>query len=115
MKSIRGILFDVDDTLYSHKQHRIPELTKYTIKKLKENGYILGMCTSRFPREFCSLPENIFDDFDLIIAGTGSIYIRDGKVLHIEKINESDTQKYINYKKTSFRMGQRMPNCSKME
>ena len=97
MKSIRGILFDVDDTLYSHKQHRIPELTKYTIKKLKENGYILGMCTSRFPREFCSLPENIFDDFDLIIAGTGSIYIRDGKVLHIEKINESDTQKYINY------------------
>ena len=52
MKSIRGILFDVDDTLYSHKQHRIPELTKYTIKKLKENRYILGMCTSRYLKIF---------------------------------------------------------------
>lgn len=97
MKDIRGIIFDVDDTLYSHKLNRVPELTKYTIKKLKENGYILGVCTSRFPREFSSLPENIFDDFDMIIAGTGSIYIRNGKVLHIEKIDETEAKMYIDY------------------
>ena len=97
MKKIKAILFDVDDTIYSHKLKRIPELTKYTIKKLKENGYILGLCTSRFPREFQSLPNDIFDDFDLVIADTGGIILKDNKIIHIESMNKEDIDQCIQY------------------
>ena len=97
MKKMKAILFDVDDTIYSHKLKRIPELTKYTIKKLKENGYILGLCTSRFPREFQSLPNDIFDDFDLVIADTGGIILKDNKIIHIESMNKEDIDQCIQY------------------
>lgn len=97
MKNIKAILFDIDDTIYSHKLKRIPELTKYAIKKLKENGYILGLCTSRFPREFQSLPNDIFDNFDLVIADTGGIILKDNKIIHIESMNKEDIDQCIQY------------------
>lgn len=97
MKKIKAILFDVDDTLYSHSLKRIPELTKKTILKLKQNGYHLGICTSRFPREFYSLPQDDLKIFDMIIAGTGSIYIKKDNVFHVEKLEIEDTKKYIDF------------------
>ncbi|MGN1344536.1 MAG: HAD-IIB family hydrolase [Traorella sp.] len=97
MNKIKGIMFDIDDTLYSHKQNRIPQLTKYTIQKLKENGFQLGVCTSRFPREFCSLPSEIFELFDFVAAGTGSIFLENNQIVHIEQIDEKIVEKYIGY------------------
>lgn len=97
MNKIKAILFDVDDTIYSHKLGRIPELTKKTIQLLKDKGYILGVCTSRFPREFYSLPQEDFKLFDMIIAGTGSIYIQNDKIIQVEKIEKDSVLKYMEY------------------
>lgn len=94
---IKAFLFDIDDTLYSHQLHAVPELTKYTIKKLKEKGMILGLCSSRFPREFYSLPENLFDDFDLVIADTGGIVLKDHQIIHMETMRKEDIEQYIHY------------------
>lgn len=94
---IKAFLFDIDDTLYSHKLHKVPELTQYTIKQLKENGYILGVCSSRFPREFYSLPENIFDDFELVIADTGGIILRNHEIIHMETMKKEDIDRCIHY------------------
>ena len=54
MHKIKGIVFDIDDTLYSHKINKVPELTIYTIKELRKAGFKIGLCTSRFPKEFYS-------------------------------------------------------------
>lgn len=97
MKNIKAILFDVDDTIYSHKLGRIPELTKKTLQALKDKGYYLGVCTSRFPREFYSLPQEDFKLFDMIIAGTGSIYIQKDEIIHVDKIEKESVMKYMEY------------------
>ena len=97
MNKIKAILFDVDDTIYSHKLKRIPELTKKTLRALKEKGYYLGVCTSRFPREFYSLPQDDFKLFDMIIAGTGSIYIQNDEIIRVEKIEQDSVNRYMNY------------------
>ncbi len=97
MNKIKAILFDVDDTIYSHKLGKIPELTKKTLRALKDKGYYLGVCTSRFPREFYSLPQDDFKLFDMIIAGTGSIYIQNDEIVHVEKIERDSIQRYMDY------------------
>ena len=94
---IKAFLFDIDDTLYSHKLHKVPESAKYTIQKLKEKGYLLGVCSSRFPREFYSLPKDIFDHIDLIIADTGGMILKDDQILHVETMNKEDIDQYIQY------------------
>lgn len=97
MNKIKAILFDIDDTLYSHKSGKIPSLTMKTIQALKEKGYILGLCTSRFPEEFYSLPTHEFKWFDMIIAGTGAIYLKDDEILHTEKIKTDVSKRFIEY------------------
>ena len=37
--------------MYSHKVHKVPESAKYTIQKLKEKGYLLGLVTSGFKKD----------------------------------------------------------------
>lgn len=96
-KTIKAFLFDIDDTLYSHRLNKVPESTQYTIQQLKSQGYILGVCSSRFPREFYSLPKGLFDDFDLVIADTGGIILKDHEIIHIETMKKEDIDKCIDY------------------
>ena len=96
-KNYKAFLFDIDDTLYSHKLNKVPELTKYTIQQLKKQGYILGVCSSRFPREFYSLPKDIFDEFDMVIADTGGIILRNNQIIHISEMKKEDIDRCIQY------------------
>ena len=96
-KNYKAFLFDIDDTLYSHKLNKVPELTKYTIQQLKKQGYILGVCSSRFPREFYSLPKDIFDGFDMIIADTGGIILKDNQIIHVSEMKKEDIDQCIQY------------------
>lgn len=75
---IKAVLFDYDDTLYSHRDGEIPPLTKEALFALKENGYLLGLCTSRFPSELQSFPKDVRPLFDAWIEGTGCLlYAKD--------------------------------------
>lgn len=97
MKQMKAIIFDIDDTLYSHKLKRVPSLTYYTLKKLKENGYKIGFCTSRYPKEFYSLPKDIFEYADLVISGTGGIYQQNDEIIRIISFDKETSNKYIHY------------------
>lgn len=97
MHKIKGILFDIDDTLYSHKLEKVPELTIYAIQELKRNGFKIGLCTSRFPKMFYSLPNEIFDLADLVISGTGCVVHQNHQVIHTELMDHETSNRYIDY------------------
>lgn len=56
MNEIKAVFFDVDSTIYTHKNHDFPDSTKYTLVKLQENGYKVGIATSRCRYETKNLP-----------------------------------------------------------
>ena len=43
MGMIKGALFDIDDTLYSHKIKAVPSLTLKALDKLREKGIKIGV------------------------------------------------------------------------
>ena len=74
------IFFDIDGTLWDERM-KIPESTKETIKKLKENGHKTFICSGR-------AKSNINDEellslgFDGIVAACGNHVEMDGKILY---------------------------------
>jgi Cof subfamily protein (haloacid dehalogenase superfamily) len=97
MKDIKAIVFDYDDTLYSHQTEEVPQLTKEALHELKKNGYLLGLCTSRFPSELKSFPEDMKSYFDVWMEGTGCLIRKDSTYLYKEVISESITVQLIEY------------------
>lgn len=53
---IKAIFFDVDGTLLSHSTKQIPESTKRSLRKLREKGILVFMCTGRLKAELDKLP-----------------------------------------------------------
>lgn len=96
-KTIKAVLFDYDDTLYSHVNEEIPPLTREALLALKAKGYILGLCTSRFPAELKDVPSEIGDCFDAWIEGTGSLLYKDRQYLNKEVIAETTAVELISY------------------
>ena len=94
---IKGALFDIDDTLYSHKTHAVPELTIKALNKLKEKGIIIGVCTSREVGEMYSLPKELLELVDCQIVATGAIsYVKD-KYYKGYTLDKEIVRKYIDY------------------
>jgi len=96
-EEIQAIVLDFDDTLYSHKTNEIPAATSEALRRLKANGYLLGLCTSRFPSEFSRFDPSMFSIFDAIIEGTGSIVVKDGKMLSTSEIRPDTAGQIISY------------------
>ena len=94
---IKGIIFDYDKTLYSHELKFVPNLTLKTLRKLKENGIKLALCTSRERFELEDLDEEIAEMMDLIVAGNGSTIIKDGKIIEKNIMPDSATKTIIKY------------------
>ena len=76
---IKGALFDIDDTLYSHPEKRVPEKNYLLLKKLREKGIKTGVCTSRMIREMVGVPADLLDLIDCKIMGTGSTTMIEGE------------------------------------
>lgn len=95
---IKGVLFDIDSTLLSHKIHAVPRLTIKLLDKLKSNGYKLGICTSRNPKEMQSVPKELLDYMDCEVISTGAITIvKNDDYYKSYPINKELTKQYINY------------------
>lgn len=74
MKHIKALFFDVDNTLYTHRIHDFPATTRQTLNRLKENGYRIGIATSRCRYEVRNLPAFFRDfAFDAAIFDGGAL------------------------------------------
>lgn len=86
---IRGIFFDVDYTLYSHKQNKIPDSTVYAIQKLKENGIKVFLATGRHLQELKQIDMRNLS-FDGYITLSGQLCLDD----HFQKIWSNPIDEY---------------------
>ena len=76
---IKGALFDIDDTLYSHELNAVPAKTLLALDLLREKGIKIGVCTSRVIAEMDKFPDVLLDRIDCKIVGTGATTVIDGK------------------------------------
>lgn len=74
---IKAIFFDIDGTLKSIEKKEVPESTKRTLKKLKENGIYCFICTGRPPMFLKYLEEELDFPFDGYVLLNGQ-YCMDG-------------------------------------
>lgn len=97
---IKAMFFDVDGTLYTHRIHDFPQSTKDTLYKLKENGYKIGIATSRCRYEVSSLPKFFREfPFDAKIFDGGALVMSQNEILEESPIDQEDLRKLIQYTK----------------
>ncbi len=94
---IKGVLFDIDDTLYSHTVHKVPKLTLKLLKKLREKGIKIGICTSRFIAEMATFSDVLEDYVDCKIMGTGAVTQVKNKYFKIYTIDNDLVREYVSY------------------
>ena len=94
---IKGALFDIDDTLFSHKIKAVPTLTLKAIDKLKEKGLKIGVCTSRRSTEMKGMPKELLDRLDCQIMSTGAVTIVNDEYYKAYSLNKNDAKQYTDY------------------
>ena len=94
---IKGALFDIDDTLYSHELDRVPKATLKALDKLRAKGIRIGICTSRIAAEMADLPEELLSRLDCQILGTGATTVVEGKYFKSYSIAMEDAKRYTDY------------------
>lgn len=73
--NIKAVFFDIDGTFYDHTTNRVLPSTKEAVRKLKEQGIKIALCSGRPLQLAAELP--VFDEFcwDGFIGGSGiSVY-----------------------------------------
>ena len=89
---IKVIFFDVDGTLFSHKQNDVPTSTRNVLNRLKENGIKCFLATGRHMTELAMLPVNDIS-FDAYITLNGQLCLtEDGEILSANPISGSDKE-----------------------
>lgn len=94
---IKGALFDIDDTLYSHTINAVPKATLKALDKLREKGIKIGVCTSRVVAEMGSFPDELWDRLDCKILGTGAITMIEDEYYKAYTIDKDLAKKYTDY------------------
>ena len=69
--NIKAVFFDIDGTFYDHTTNRVLPSTKEAVRKLKEQGIKVALCSGRPLQLAAELP--VFDEFcwDGFIGGSG--------------------------------------------
>lgn len=93
MKKI--VFFDIDNTLYSHKNHQVVPSAIEAIKTLKEKGILCFIATSRSKREITNIPSDVLALMDGIISAGGAKIEYQGKLIHIETMDQTDQTRLI--------------------
>ena len=94
---MEGIIFDVDSTLYSHKENKIPVKTLLALKKLKEIDFPRAICTSRFSFELSNLPADLFDYFDLVVLASGNEVFYKKQLTRVSELDRESIDLFMNY------------------
>ncbi len=66
---IKAVFFDIDGTLYSHTQKRVPPGSVAALKQLQAKGIKIGLATGRHPKELYVLPEDVHFDASILLNG----------------------------------------------
>lgn len=99
-KKIKAIFFDVDGTLYWHNIQDVMETSKEALKKLHENGYKVGIATSRCTYEFKNTTAFLREfPFDGMIFDGGALIKEKGKVVYQNAVEQDDVELIMNYAK----------------
>ena len=94
---IKGALFDIDDTLYSHTLKRVPKATLKALDKLREKEIKIGICTSRVNAEMGNFPEELWNRIDCKIMGTGAITMIEDQYYKAYSIDRDLAKRYTDY------------------
>lgn len=87
------IFLDLDGTIIDHGSNSIPESTKYTIKKLQENGHEIIISTGRPPSLFYGVDKDL--DIDSYIASNGRIVVYKGKMILNQYIDKNVVKELV--------------------
>ena len=94
---IKGALFDIDDTLYSHVLKAVPKATLKALDKLREKGIKTGICTSRVSAEMGNFPDELWNRIDCKILGTGAITMIEDEYYKAYTIDRKLVRRYTDY------------------
>lgn len=94
---IKGALFDIDDTLYSHKIKDVPSLTLKALDELRKKGIKIGICTSRKTGEMVSIPKELLDRIDCQIMDTGAVTLVKDSYFKAYSLDVEEVNKYVDY------------------
>lgn len=94
---IKAIFFDIDGTLYSHKNHQIPKSALNALMQLRTQGIILFISTGRHMIMIEHLLGSQFL-FDGYVSLTGQICLnREKEIFYRNPICQEDTKKIIEF------------------
>lgn len=92
----KAIFFDVDGTLYAHRNHDIPQSAKDALCALKEAGHFIGFATSRCRCECENLPKFFREfPFDAKIYDGGALILYQDAVYQKIPVDPRDLE-YLN-------------------
>lgn len=94
---IKGALFDIDDTLYSHKMKAVPTLTLKALDELRKKGIKIGVCTSRRISEMSAIPSELLERIDCQIMDTGAVTLVQDKYFKAYSLDYKDVIRYVEY------------------
>ena len=82
MEEIKALFFDIDGTIVEFQSNRIRKEVVQAISKAHENGYKVGIASSR-PLTIINDIENIWEiPWDGIVAGSGTIVYDQNKEIY---------------------------------
>ncbi|MBQ6479280.1 MAG: HAD family phosphatase [Erysipelotrichaceae bacterium] len=94
---IKGALFDIDDTLFSHELNAVPKATIKALDKLRAKGIKIGICTSRVAVEMLEVPDELLSRIDCKIVGTGATTVVDNRYFKSYTIPLEDARRYTRF------------------
>ncbi|MGM0904179.1 MAG: HAD family hydrolase [Bacillota bacterium] len=88
------IFIDVDGTLIND-YGVVPESAKHAVRKARENGHLVFLCTGRSKAEL--FPEILEVGFDGVIGAAGGYVEIDQEVLFHERVKKEDVQHLVDF------------------
>ncbi|WP_404330783.1 HAD family hydrolase [Mesobacillus maritimus] len=88
------IFIDVDGTLIND-YGVVPESAKHAVRKARENGHLVFLCTGRSKAEL--FPEILEVGFDGVIGAAGGYVEIDQEVLFHERVKKEDVQHLVEF------------------
>ena len=76
------LVFDFDDTLYSHSTKRVPESARQSLLRLMENGELVVIATGRAPASFAFIRQALDIPLEWMIALNGQLIYHNGEMVY---------------------------------
>lgn len=98
MKHIKAAFFDIDGTIYTHRNHDFPKRTRQTLQMLRNNGIKIVSATSRCRYEVKNLPSfyKTFG-FDAQIYDGGALVLEQEHIVSQQPIDKQEVKALLAY------------------